>query len=208
MRPSYGLMAGLSVRAFLFSVRVCFRLFNRIEAKGMERIPREGPLIIVANHISNADPPALMSHVVPVRHAAILTKKEMFAFPPLGRLFRSWGGIPVDRAREGGDLGALRSSIELLKAGGCLVLFPEGTRAKGRKLDPKLGVALLAHKSGAPVLPARIFNTENFLKLGKITLKFGTPRSFNQSAEADRKSAYAEFSRAVMSDIFAIQEDQ
>ena len=201
-------MAGLSVKAFLSAVRVYFRVCNRIEAVGLERIPREGPLIIVANHVSNADPPALMCHVVPVRHAAILTKKEMFAFPPLGRLFRSWGGIPVDRAREGGDLSALRTSIELLRAGGCLVLFPEGTRAKGRKLDPKLGVALLAHKSGAPVLPARIFNTENFLKLGKITIKFGIPRGFNQSAEADRKGAYAEFSRSIMSDIFDIQEEQ
>lgn len=208
MRPSYGLIAGISIRSFLFMVRVFFRLFNRIEVKGLERIPREGPVIIVANHISNADPPALMSHVVSVRPAAILTKKEMFAFPPLGRLFRSWKGIPVDRTREGGDLSALRVSIQLLNARGCLVLFPEGTRAKGRKLEPKLGVAMLAHKTGAPVLPVRIFNTENFSKLGKITITFGNPRSFDQSAGSDRKEAYAEFSRAVMSDIFAIQEDQ
>ncbi len=201
-------MAGVSIRSFLFMVRIYFRLFNRIEVRGLERIPREGPVIIVANHLSNADPPALMSHVVQVRPAAILTKKEMFAFPPLGMLFRSWKGIPVDRAREGGDLGALRVSIQLLKAGGCLVLFPEGTRAKGRKLEPKLGVALLAHKTGAPVLPVRIFNTENFSKLGKITVKFGNPRSFSQSAGTAGKEAYAEFSRTVMSDIFAIQEDQ
>ena len=201
-------MAGLSVRAFLSSVRIFLRIFNRMETEGLERIPREGPLIIVANHVSNADPPALMCNVVPVRHAAILTKKEMFVFPPLGRLFRSWGGIPVDRRREGGDLGALRSSIELLKAGGCLVLFPEGTRSRGRKLDPKLGVALLAHRTGAPVLPARIFNSENFLKLGKIKVKFGNPRTYDLSSETDRKDAYAEFSRTIMSDIFAIQEER
>jgi len=200
-------MAGISIRSFLFSVRVFFRIFNRIEVKGRDRLPAEGPLIIVANHVGNADPPALMSQIVPVRHAAIMTKKELFAFPPLGRLFRSWGGIPVDRLREGGDLGALREGINLLKNGGCLVLFPEGTRARGRRLKPKLGVAMLAHKTGAPVLPVRIFNTENFSKLGKITIKFGNLRRYGPSAAADRKEAYAEFSQTIMSDIFAITEE-
>ncbi|OGR41066.1 MAG: hypothetical protein A2X28_07000 [Elusimicrobia bacterium GWA2_56_46] len=199
-------MAGISLRSFLFFVRLFFRIFNRIDVKGLERIPTEGPLIIVANHVSNADPPALMSYVVPVRPAGILAKKELFAFPPLGRLFLSWKGIPVDRRREGGDIGALRGGIELLKGGGCLVLFPEGTRAKGPPLKPRLGVAMLAHKTGAPVLAARIFNTENFSKLGKITIKFGNLRSFAPSASDGRKDAYAEFSRSIMSDIFAITE--
>jgi 1-acyl-sn-glycerol-3-phosphate acyltransferase len=207
MRPDYGLMAGMSIRSFLFCVRFLLRINNRIEVKGRERIPVSGPVIIVANHTSNIDPPALMSHVVPVRPAAIMAKKEIFSFPPLGKLFLSWKGIPVDRAREGGDLGSLRAALELLKNGGCLVLFPEGTRARGRQLKPKLGVAMLAHKTGAPVLPARIFNTENLFKLGKITIKFGNLRSFDRTAEGDRKEVYAEFSRTVMSDIFAIQED-
>ena len=200
-------MAAITIRPFLFAVRVFFRIFNRIEIKGRERIPLTGPLIIVANHISNADPPALMSHVVQVRPAAIMAKKEIFAFPPLGRLFLSWKGIPVDRKREGGDMSALRGGIDVLKNGGCLVLFPEGTRAKDGPLKPKLGVAMLAHKTGAPVLPARIFNAENFSKLGKITIKFGNPRSFDPTAAGDRKEAYAEFSQTIMSDIFAITEE-
>ena len=200
-------MAGISIRSFLFTARVFFRLFNRIEIKGRERIPVSGPVIIVANHISNADPFALMAHVVAVRPAAIMAKKEIFAFPPLGRLFLSWKGIPVDRSREGGDMSALRGGLDALKNGGCLVLFPEGSRAKGRQLKPKLGVAMLAHRTGAPVLPARIFNAENFSKLGKITIKFGNPRSFDPSAAGDRKEAYAEFSQTIMSDIFAITEE-
>ncbi len=199
-------MAGISIRSFLFTVRVFFRIFNRIEVKGRERIPLTGPLIIVANHVSNADPPALMSHVVQVRPAAIMAKKEIFSCPLVGRLFLSWKGIPVDRKREGGDMSALRGGIDVLKNGGCLVLFPEGTRAKGRRLKPKLGVAMLAHKTGAPVLPARIFNAENFSKLGKITIKFGNLRSFDPTAAGDRKEAYAEFSQTIMSDIFAITE--
>ena len=201
-------MAGISIRSFLFSVRVYLRIFNRIKIRGRERLPLSGPLIIVANHASNIDPPALMSHVVPLRPAAILAKKEMFSIPLVDKVFLSWKGIPVDRNREGGDMSALRTSLALLNNGGCLVLFPEGTRAKGRKLEPKLGVALLAHKTGAPVLPVRMFNTENFSKLGKITIVFGNPRSFPRTDAADRKEAYAEFSRTVMSDIFAIQEER
>lgn len=200
-------MAGASLRSFLFCVRSLMRLTNRMEAKGLERIPRSGPLIIVANHTSNIDPPALMSQVVPVRPAAIMAKKEVFSFPPLGRLFLSWKGIPVDRSRDGGDMSALRAAMEVLKNGGCLVLFPEGTRSRGRQIRPKLGVAMLAHKTGAPVLPARIFNTEKLFKLGKITIKFGSPRRFDPAGPADRKEAYGEFSRTVMSDIFSIQED-
>jgi 1-acyl-sn-glycerol-3-phosphate acyltransferase len=200
-------MAGVSLRVFLFFVRVFFRVFYRIEVIGLERIPPIGPLIIVANHVSNADPPALMSYVVTVRPAGILAKKEIFAFPLLGRLFRSWKGIPVDRGREGGDMSALRGGMDLLSQGGCLVLFPEGTRARGRQLKPKLGVAMLAYKTGAPVLAARIFNTENFSKLGKITIKFGNTRSFNSATADGRREAYAEFSQSIMSDIFAITEE-
>jgi 1-acyl-sn-glycerol-3-phosphate acyltransferase len=200
-------MGGISIRIFLFSCRVYFRVFNRMEVRGRDRIPVTGPLIIVANHTANADPFALMTYLAPIRFVAIMTKKELFSFPPLGMLFRSWGGIPVDRRREGGDLGALRESLDLLRNGGCILLFPEGTRSKGRQLKPKLGVAMLAHKTGAPVLPVRIFNAENFSKLGKITIKFGNPRKYGPVAAGDRKEAYAEFSQTIMSDIFAITEE-
>lgn len=184
-----------------------FRLFNRIEVRGLERIPLTGPLIIVANHISYADPPALLPFIGSVRPVRVLAKKELFSIWPMGPLLRAIGVIPVDRRREGGDLGALRAAMHALKEGFCLVLFPEGTRAKGRKLEPKAGVALLAHKMGAPVLTARIFNSENFLKLGKITIKFGNIRNFTPPPGTERKEAYAEFSRTIMSDIFAITEN-
>ncbi len=195
------------VKIFIFLAKTYFRLFNRIEVKGLERIPLSGPLIVVANHISYADPPALLPYIGALRPLRVLAKKELFRIWPMGPLLRGLGVIPVDRKREGGDLGALRTALEVLKEGHCLVLFPEGTRAKGRKLEPKAGVALLAHKTGAPVLTARIFNSENFLKLGKITIKFGNIRSFTPPPGTERKEAYAEFSRTIMSDIFAITEN-
>lgn len=194
--------------AVYVTLRLFFRLFNSLKVKGQENIPVSGPLIVACNHLSNADPPALLASIALVRLPNIIAKKELFSKWPFGWFLRSWGAIPVDRAREGGDLGALRGCLGALKNGGCLVIFPEGTRAKGRKLAPKPGVALMAHKSGAPVLAARIFNSENFSKLGKITIKYGNLRSFEPPADGDLKAAYARFSESVMEDIFSITEEQ
>lgn len=187
--------------------RTALRLISSIRVIGLDRIPRTGSVIIAANHISNVDPPALLSSIGLVRLPYIMTKKELFRWP-FGWFFLRWGGIPVDRKREGGDLGALRGAVSALKDGGCLAIFPEGTRAKGRDLKPKLGVALMAHKSGAPVLPVRLFNTDKFLKLGKITVKYGSLRYFEPPADGDMKAAYAKFSEDVMTDIFSITEEQ
>ena len=197
----------LLLQVYLF-FRTFFRFFNSIEVRGLDKIPRTGPLLLASNHLSNADPPALLSHVALVRLPNVIAKKELFSIWPLSFLLPSWGAIPVDRAREGGDLGALRGCLTALKNEGCLAIFPEGTRAKGRKLKPKAGVALMAHKSGAPVLTVRIFNSDNFSKLGKITIVFGGLRRFEAPADGDLKAAYAEFSESVMSDIFSITEEQ
>ena len=197
----------LSLLLFYAFCRVFFRVFNALEVKGLERIPATGPLIVACNHLSNSDPPALTSSLALVRLPNVIAKKELFSYWPMGAILRHWGGIPVDRAREGGDLGALRGCLNALKKGGCLIIFPEGTRAEGRKLTPKPGVSLMAHKSGAPVLTTRIFNSENFSKLGKITIKYGTLRHFEPPADGDLKAAYARFSEALMSDIFSIKEE-
>lgn len=197
-RPLLLLLVYLTLRTF-------FRLFSRIRVSGLDRVPKDGPLIVACNHLSNADPPALLSFLALARLPNIIAKRELFKVWPFGHFLNSWGAIPVDRAREGGDLGALRGCLTALSRGGCLVIFPEGTRSKGRKLKPKSGVALMAHKSGAPVLAARIVNSDNFTKLGKIEIKFGSVRTFEPPADGDLKAAYAAFSEALMADIAAIE---
>ncbi|HNW43069.1 MAG TPA: lysophospholipid acyltransferase family protein [Elusimicrobiales bacterium] len=200
-------MIKLSLDLVFWFFRIFFRIFNSITVIGLETVPRTGPLIIACNHLSNVDPPALLSHTALVRRVNVMAKKELFSIPVLGWFILRWGAIPVDRAKAGGDLGALRGCLAALKREGCLTIFPEGTRAKGRKLPAKSGVAFLAHKSGAPVLTARIFNSDNFLKLGKITIKYGTVRRFEPPAGADLKTAYAQFSESLMSDIFSITKE-
>jgi 1-acyl-sn-glycerol-3-phosphate acyltransferase len=195
----------LSLDLVFFLFRVFFRLFNRIEVEGLEKVPRDGPVIIACNHLSLSDPPALLSHVALIRRVNVMAKKELFTIPVIGYFIKRWGAIPVDRKREGGDLGALRASISVLKKGGLLAIFPEGTRAQGRKLPAKAGVALLAHKAGAPVLTARIFNSDNFAKLGKIRIKFGSLRHFELPKGEEPKQAYLTFSESLLADIFSIK---
>lgn len=185
-------------------LRIIFKTLNNLEVKGAEKIPRNGRLIIASNHASMADPPCMVSEILKVRHVHVLAKKELFSPAPLAWFFRKFSAIPVDRHKEGGDLSTMRESIKVLNNSGCLVVFPEGTRPRGREIAPKPGIGYLAHKTNSPVLPVRIFGSENFLKLGKITIKFGDIRFFKPSANEDLKESYLEFSRAVMSDIFSI----
>ncbi|MEW5950814.1 MAG: 1-acyl-sn-glycerol-3-phosphate acyltransferase [Elusimicrobia bacterium] len=186
--------------AVLLILRIFFRIFYRIEVLGLENIPKEGPLLAACNHNSNADPPVLMSFLSLKRKAHILAKKELFSPKILGTAFSHFGAIPVDRKAPGGDLSAIKNSLKVLKGGGCLAIFPEGTRAAGKKVDPKGGAAFLALKSKAKILPVRIFNTENFSKLGKIIIVFGKP--FNLAAEDSQN--YEEASGRIMQEIFSL----
>lgn len=191
----------------LILVRNLYRLYNRIEMRGLEKIPVSGPLIIAANHLSNSDPLALVAYASLIRKTNVLAKKELFDFAPLGAFVGMMGGLPVDRKKAGGDIAAFRKSIAVLKGNGCLVMFPEGTRLKGRILKPKSGISLIAHKTGAAVLPVRIFNSENSLKLGKIIMKFGNLKTFDSGKHGDIKKAYSDFSEDLMKDIYLIEKD-
>lgn len=186
--------------------RLHMRIFHRIQVEGLENIPETGPLIIACNHISNADPPALCGFTALKRDLNILAKKELFKIPVMGTILHIGGAIPLERSRPGGDLSALRDAFTVLKEKRCLIIFPEGTRSKtGKRLKAKTGVALFAHKTGAPVLSARIFNSNNWPKLGKIILKYGKLRHFEPAEGQDVREAYAEFSEKVMDDIFEIK---
>jgi 1-acyl-sn-glycerol-3-phosphate acyltransferase len=141
MSPRYRLFRG--------TLRTLGVLFLAFEVHGEEKVPEKGPLIVAANHRRFFDP-VFVSMAVP-RRVRWMAKKELFRFP-FARFFYFLGTFPVDR--KGGGRAALRTALNLLAEERALGIFPEGTRRKeGASPEAKSGTAVIAARSGAPVLP-------------------------------------------------------
>lgn len=128
---------------------------------GLEHVPPAGGLIVVSNHLHFADPP-LLGGVLP-RYVRFMAKQEAFKFP-WGLLFATaYGAFPVKRDQM--DRRALRQAEAILAGGGVLGMFPEGHRSHGKGLQPGHdGVALIARRANAPLLPVGIAGTEVVFK--------------------------------------------
>ena len=120
---------------------------------GAERVPRTGPVVLAANHITLLDGPLLIG--VAPRPLHILVKTELFR-GPLGVVLRAAGQIPVDRHA---GRPALQSALGVLRRGGAVGIFPEGTRGRGTVEQVRAGAAWLAVHGGAPVVPVAILGT-------------------------------------------------
>ena len=163
---------------------VIFRIIFRLKAKGRENIPKAGPVIICANHISIIDPASLA--FCSRRSIRFIAKKELFKNPVGGWFFRRLNAIPVDRG--GNDMAAYRASVSVLQGGGVLGIFAQGHRMKDG-IDvkaAKAGVALFALKTGAAVVPARINAT--YRLFSRVSVSFGEPMTFEEYAGARIKS--------------------
>ena len=135
----------------------CFTAFGRWEVVGRELAPPGGPLIVVANHLSYADPPLLVASLP--RPLNFVAKRELFANPIMGFLLREIGAYPLDRS--GMTVDALRQMLRLLAQDRAVVLFPEGHRSPDHTMKESMaGAAYLAIKSQAPILPVGITGTE------------------------------------------------
>jgi 1-acyl-sn-glycerol-3-phosphate acyltransferase len=131
---------------------------RRYEVAGREHVPRAGGLIVVSNHLNNADPPMIARAIG--RPVVFMAKYEMLRVPVAGLLFRAWGAFPVRRGEA--DLGALRAASDVVRRGEALMMFPEGTRSRTGGLGKgHPGTALIALRTGAPVLPVAITGTES-----------------------------------------------
>jgi 1-acyl-sn-glycerol-3-phosphate acyltransferase len=130
---------------------------RKFEVVGREHVPLEGPLILASNHLNNADPP-MIALAVP-RQPMYMAKQEMINWPILGPAFRIFGAFPVRRGEA--DLSALRAATEIVNGGAMLVMFPEGTRSRtGGLTKGHPGTALVALRTGAPILPVAITGSE------------------------------------------------
>jgi 1-acyl-sn-glycerol-3-phosphate acyltransferase len=144
----------LFVHSFLrhLSWVVCL-IYFRIEFHGVERVPLEGPVILAPNHASYFDPVWVS---IPIRRQLrYMTWERFFGFPLLGPMLRGLGAFPV--RMEKGDRRAMRHSLDHLKSGGGLMIFPEGARTRtGEMTRFKPGVIQLALASGAKIVPVTI----------------------------------------------------
>lgn len=124
-------------------VQVFYRALYRVRVIGLERLPRSGPTIIAANHISMHDPvilSAFLNHPI-----CFMAKEELFRVPFVSWLIKRCGAFPVSRNRVG--IAAIRHSMRLLSAGRVVGIFPEGTRnPRGLPLEAKPGVGFIATK--------------------------------------------------------------
>lgn len=131
---------------------------RRFEVVGRENIPLEGPLILVSNHVNNADPPMVALAARP-RYPTYMAKLEMIRWPVIGPAFRIFGAFPVRRGQA--DRSAIRAATEVVESGAMLVMFPEGSRSRtGVLTKGHPGTASIALRTGAPLLPVAITGTE------------------------------------------------
>ena len=182
------------VRAFLAGL---FRL------DGVENVPRTGPLIVCPNHSGTIDPP-LVPAFLPRRDSWSMAKSEFFDSPVIAFIYRSYHAFPV--VRHTADRTAIKRSLDLLKAGHVLVVYPEGTRIdSGVLAQPEPGAGFMAQKAACPVLPVGLTGTQECLPKGArwprrvpVSVTFGKPFIVTTKRPDGRRVTREEASEAIM----------
>ncbi|WP_411342938.1 lysophospholipid acyltransferase family protein [Paenibacillus sp. WLX1005] len=149
-------------------IRFVYRLLFRIQKVGTENIPAEGGVLLCSNHISNLDPPLV--GILIKRHIRFMAKEELFALPVLGPILPKLGAFPVKRGGISKD--SIRTALNVLRDGGILGIFPEGTRNSQAQVAKK-GAAVFALRSDAVVIPVAIIG--QYKLFGKMKVVYGTP---------------------------------
>jgi 1-acyl-sn-glycerol-3-phosphate acyltransferase len=148
-------------------VRVGMKLLYRQRCLGRSNVPRQGPAIYVSNHQSHYDPPIVGCLVGAF---ASLARATLFDARPWGWIIRQIGAIPLHLGRN--DARALRAAIDVLKAGGRVLLFPEGTRTPDGAVHAfQPGMLILVKRSGAPVVPIALEGAHDIWPIGQAKPK-------------------------------------
>lgn len=167
--------------------------------KGLENVPRTGPLIVVCNHLSFVD--SVFLPLMIDRQMAFLAKSDYFT----GKGIRGWfirffmtsaGQLPIDRSGGKASEASLNAGLQVLADGGVLAIYPEGTRSPdGRMYRGRTGVARMILEAHVPVIPAAVIGTEKVMPLGsnipkvhRVGVVIGEPLDFSrfEGMESDR----------------------
>ena len=196
--------------------RLIFATYFRWSVYDRHRVPLQGPVILAANHASFLDPP-LVGAGLP-RAISYLARQNLFKYPGIGWLLRSWNAVPVDR--EGGGGAGLKAILNRLLAGGGIILFPEGTRSSdGQLRPPQSGIGLTVIKSKAPVVPVRVFGTHEawgrhskLPRPRRVVVRYGEALNFEalrtEAETCDKarlKAIYQEVAEQIMREIARLE---
>jgi 1-acyl-sn-glycerol-3-phosphate acyltransferase len=186
-------------RALELTLAPALRGVYRPVITGERHVPREGPVLVVANHISFAD--EFFTPLAARRQVVYFAKAEYFTAPGLrGRamaaFFRGCGHVPVERADTRSAASVIDVGVDILNEGRALGIYPEGTRSPdGRLYKFRTGVARLALRTGAPVLPVGLIGTREVQPPGShrwyradVEVHFGAPLHFGDRAAQERSS--------------------
>ncbi|MBI5035409.1 MAG: 1-acyl-sn-glycerol-3-phosphate acyltransferase [Chloroflexi bacterium] len=142
-------------------LRLAFRILLRVELRGLENIPRDGPVVVAISHSSFLDP--LIAGAYSPRDVVPMAKIEAFNLPVIGWIIKSYGAFPVRRGEV--DMTAVKTALRILQSGQMLVIAPEGHRSENGSLqEGREGAIILSLRSGAPILPVAVWGGKSFWK--------------------------------------------
>ncbi|MFE9811678.1 lysophospholipid acyltransferase family protein [Streptomyces sp. NPDC005227] len=196
------------------------RLVFRPRIEGLEHVPSSGAAIVAGNHLSFSDHflmPAILK-----RRITFLAKAEYFTGPGIkGRLtaafFRSAGQIPVDRSGKDAGQAAIREGLGVLAKDELLGIYPEGTRSHdGRLYKGKVGVAVMALRAQAPVIPCAMIGTfeaqppgRKLPRIHPVSIRFGVPLDFSRYAGMENeKTVLRAITDEIMYAILTLSEQE
>ncbi len=154
-------------------LRMAFRIILRVEIRGLENVPRQGPLIVAISHSSFIDP-MLAGAYIP-RDVTPMAKVEAFGWPVIGLIVRLYGAFPVRRGEA--DTSAFKTALRILQSGGAMVMAPEGHRSESGALQRgREGAIMLSLRTRAPILPVAVWGGKplwkNLAHLRRTEMKF------------------------------------
>ena len=188
-----------------------FKCLYRVKVVNRENEVFDRPFIVCANHTSMMDGPVVMVSLK--TQIRCMTKKEVFKIPGVGLFLKSMGAFPIDRKK--GDIAAVRQTLDILKDGSSIAVFPQGTRmphVHPRDAEIKSGIGMFADRAGVGILPVCIKTKKNKVRIFRRTRciigKYISPEElkFEGVSGRDRFQKIAEYSFAKVAELYENEE--